>query len=84
MVTDSRYMYTGDDIKYSTPPPVNDVTYQHKDVPIMPQQEEVSAEEVSDAEQSPPKISEIQKFQRFPPLPPEVGKMARSIDILDS
>ena len=54
-------MYTGDDIKSSTPPPVNDVTYQHEDVPIMPQQEEVSAAEVSDAEQSPPKISESQQ-----------------------
>lgn len=60
-VTDSRYMYTGDDIKSSTPPPVNDITYQHEDVPIMPQQEEVSAAEVSDAEQSPPKISENQQ-----------------------
>ena len=41
----------------------------------MPQQDEVSAAEVSDAEQSPPKISEIQqKVSTDPPSPAGSGK----------
>ncbi|XP_061180551.1 zinc finger protein 473 homolog [Saccostrea echinata] len=55
-VEEARYMYTADDIKSDTPPG-SDVTYQHEDIPIMPQQEEVAAE-VSDTENSSPKAIE--------------------------
>lgn len=58
---ESRYMYTGEGIKSSTPP-VNDIMYQHEDVPIMPQQEEVSAE-TSESEQTSPKNPESQQEQ---------------------
>lgn len=58
---ESRYMYTGEGIKSSTPP-VNDVMYQHDDVPIMPQQEEVSAE-TSDVDQTSPKNPGSQQEQ---------------------
>uniref|UniRef100_K1PIF1 Zinc finger protein 99 n=1 Tax=Magallana gigas TaxID=29159 RepID=K1PIF1_MAGGI len=58
---ESRYMYTGEGIKSSTPP-VNDIMYQHEDVPIMPQQEEVSAE-TSESDQTSPKNPESQQEQ---------------------
>jgi KRAB domain-containing zinc finger protein len=50
---DRSYMYTGDDIK-SGSPPGNDITYHQEDIPIMPQQEEVTAE-FSDTDNASPK-----------------------------